>query len=140
MITITLNTFAGRETYSGAAAMGLVAAHVPPPPGGLCDQVTALRRDAAICAPLAPAGRSARASRAEERLAARIAAIVSVLPEASAAVGGGGLTKAQIATALSWKHWPVEQALTAAVRAGSILRRRGRGAQDVTYTLPGARK
>ena len=139
MITVTLNNCSGRKTYTGPAALGLLAAHVAPPLGGLCDQVTALRRDAAICAPLASTGRSARTSRAEERLAARIAAIVSVLPPASA-VGGGGLTKAQIATALSWKQWPVEQALTAAVRAGSILRRRGRGAQDVTYTLPGACK
>ena len=61
-----------------------------------------------------------------------------MLPPASAV--GGAVTKAQIATALGWKQWPVEQALTAAVRAGSILRRRGRGAQDVTYTLPGACK
>ena len=138
MITVTLNSFAGRETYTGAAALGLVAAHVPPPLGGLCDQVAALRHAAAICAPLATAGRATRASRAEERLDARIAAVVSVLPEASAV--GGGITKAQIASALSWKQWPVEQALTAAVRDGRILRRRGRGAHDVTYTLPGARK
>ena len=138
MITVTLNSFAGREIYTGPAALGLVAAHVPPPLGGLCDQVTALRHAAAICAPLATAGRATRASRAEERLDARIAAVVIVLPEASAV--GGGITKAQIARALSWKQWPVEQALTAAVRDGRILRRRGRGAHDVTYTLPGARK
>ena len=138
MITVILNSFAGREIYTGPAALGLVAAHVAPPLGGLCDQVTALRRDAAICAPLASTGRATRTSRAEERLAARIDAVASVLPPASAV--GGGLTKAQIAIALGWKQWPVKQALTAAVRAGSILRRRGRGAQDVTYTLPGACK
>ena len=137
MITVTLNNCSGRKTYTGAAALGLLAAHVAPPLGGLCDQVTALRRDAAICAPLASTGRATRTGLAR-RLAARIDAVASVLPPASAV--GGGLTKAQIATALSWKQWPVEQALTAAVRAGSILRRRGRGAQDVTYTLPGARK
>ena len=137
MITVTLNNCSGRKTYTGAAALGLLAAQVPPPLGGLCDQVTALRRDAAICTPLAPAGRATRTGLAR-RLAARIDAVASVLPPASAV--GGGLTKAQIATALGWKQWPVEQALAAAVRAGSILRRRGRGAQDVTYTLPGACK
>ena len=134
MITITLNTFAGREIYTGAAALGVLDPLPPPPLGGLCDQVKALSHAATVCSPLAPTGRAAWTSSAEERLAARIDAIVSLLPEASAV--GGGLTKAAIASALGWNHWPVEQALTAAVRDGRILRRRGCGAHDVTYTRP----
>lgn len=136
---VTQNTFNGRAVLTGAAARAVVQnIHHPAPLGGLAYQVTALRQAAAVCAPLAPARREARAPRAEERLAALVDAVASVLPEASPTTRG--LSKVQIADALGWERWPVERALTAGVNTGRINRHRGRGAADVTYTLPGARK